>query len=73
MVGFSLVIGFTAALARRAHVPEPVFPAVYLTAAAAYFLVTRHPTAARLRSSVAAATTALRAADLGRHAETTDA
>jgi UDP-GlcNAc:undecaprenyl-phosphate GlcNAc-1-phosphate transferase len=66
MVGFSLVIGFAAALARRAHVPEPVFPAVYLTATAAYFLITRGPTVARLRTSVATATTALRSADLGR-------
>ena len=41
LVAGSLAVGLVAALARRAHVPEPVFPAVYLSAALAYFLVTR--------------------------------
>ena len=41
LTGLTLAIGFIAANARRFHVPEPVFPAVYLAAAAAYFLVSR--------------------------------
>jgi UDP-GlcNAc:undecaprenyl-phosphate/decaprenyl-phosphate GlcNAc-1-phosphate transferase len=41
LVTGSLAVGLVAALSRRAHVPEPVFPAVYLTATFAYFLVTR--------------------------------
>ena len=41
LVGLSLSIGFVAALARRAHVPEPLFPAVYLTATVAYFIISR--------------------------------
>jgi UDP-GlcNAc:undecaprenyl-phosphate GlcNAc-1-phosphate transferase len=41
LVAVTLVVGFSAALARRAHVPEPVFPAVYLSATFAYFLITR--------------------------------
>jgi UDP-GlcNAc:undecaprenyl-phosphate GlcNAc-1-phosphate transferase len=41
LVGLSLVIGFAAANARRIHVPEPVFPAVYLLSAAGYFLLSR--------------------------------
>jgi hypothetical protein len=41
LVSVSLTIGFAAALSRRAHVPEPVFPAVYLAATLAYFLITR--------------------------------
>ncbi|HEY1750112.1 MAG TPA: MraY family glycosyltransferase [Caulobacteraceae bacterium] len=70
LVGASLAVGFTAAMARRAHVPEPVFPLVFVAAAAAYFLATRRPTAAKLRSSVAAArSAALRAADLARPPE----
>lgn len=41
VTGASLTIGLCAALARRAHViPEPVFPAVYLTAAVGYFALT---------------------------------
>jgi UDP-GlcNAc:undecaprenyl-phosphate GlcNAc-1-phosphate transferase len=41
LVTVSLVVGFIAALSRRAHVPEPVFPAVYLAATFAYFFITR--------------------------------
>jgi hypothetical protein len=41
LVTVSLVVGLAASLARRAHVPEPVFPAVYLSATFAYFLITR--------------------------------
>jgi UDP-GlcNAc:undecaprenyl-phosphate GlcNAc-1-phosphate transferase len=41
----TLAIGFLAASARRAHVPEPAFPAIYLAATAAYFLITRRKTA----------------------------
>jgi UDP-GlcNAc:undecaprenyl-phosphate GlcNAc-1-phosphate transferase len=41
LVAGSLAVGLVAALARRAHVPEPVFPAVYLSATFAYFLITR--------------------------------
>jgi UDP-GlcNAc:undecaprenyl-phosphate GlcNAc-1-phosphate transferase len=41
LTGLTLAIGFAAANARRIHVPEPVFPVVYLGAAAAYFLVSR--------------------------------
>jgi UDP-GlcNAc:undecaprenyl-phosphate GlcNAc-1-phosphate transferase len=41
LTGVTLAIGFAAANARRIHVPEPVFPVIYLAAAAAYFLVSR--------------------------------
>lgn len=41
LVTGTLATGLAAALARRAHVPEPVFPAVYLSATFAYFVVTR--------------------------------
>jgi UDP-GlcNAc:undecaprenyl-phosphate GlcNAc-1-phosphate transferase len=41
LVTATLVVGFAAGLARRAHVPEPVFPAVYLSATFAYFVITR--------------------------------
>ena len=41
LVTGSLAVGLLAALARRAHVPEPVFPAIYLTTTFAYFLITR--------------------------------
>jgi UDP-GlcNAc:undecaprenyl-phosphate GlcNAc-1-phosphate transferase len=41
LVSLSLTVGFVAALARRAHVPEPVFPVVYLSAAFAYFFISR--------------------------------
>jgi UDP-GlcNAc:undecaprenyl-phosphate GlcNAc-1-phosphate transferase len=41
LTAVTLAIGFAAANARRIHVPEPVFPAVYLAAAAAYFLISR--------------------------------
>jgi UDP-GlcNAc:undecaprenyl-phosphate GlcNAc-1-phosphate transferase len=41
LTGSSLAIGFVAANARRAHVPEPIFPAIYLIAVVAYFLVSR--------------------------------
>jgi len=37
----SLAIGLAAAEARRIHVPEPIFPAIYLVVAAAYFLISR--------------------------------
>jgi UDP-GlcNAc:undecaprenyl-phosphate GlcNAc-1-phosphate transferase len=43
LVTLSLAIGFAAAVSRRIHVPEPVFPAVYLAATLGYFLVTRRP------------------------------
>src|SRR5579872_1094536 len=41
LTGLTLAIGFVAANARRIHVPEPVFPAIYLAASAGYFLVSR--------------------------------
>jgi UDP-GlcNAc:undecaprenyl-phosphate/decaprenyl-phosphate GlcNAc-1-phosphate transferase len=41
LTGVTLAVGFLAATARRAHVPEPAFPAVYLAATAVYFIVTR--------------------------------
>jgi UDP-GlcNAc:undecaprenyl-phosphate GlcNAc-1-phosphate transferase len=41
LTGVTLAIGFLAATARRAHVPEPVFPVVYIAATAAYFVFTR--------------------------------
>jgi UDP-GlcNAc:undecaprenyl-phosphate/decaprenyl-phosphate GlcNAc-1-phosphate transferase len=41
LTGLTLAIGFAAANARRIHVPEPVFPVVYLVAAGAYFLVSQ--------------------------------
>jgi len=41
LTGVTLAVGFAAANARRIHVPEPVFPAVYLAAATGYFLVSR--------------------------------
>jgi UDP-GlcNAc:undecaprenyl-phosphate GlcNAc-1-phosphate transferase len=41
LTGLTLAIGLAAGTARRAHVPEPVFPVVYLAAAAGYFLVSR--------------------------------
>jgi len=41
LVGLTLVIGFAAANARRVHVPEPLFPGIYLAAAAAYYLLSR--------------------------------
>jgi UDP-GlcNAc:undecaprenyl-phosphate GlcNAc-1-phosphate transferase len=49
LVTITLAVGFTAAVARRAHVPEPVFPIVYLSATCAYFFITRRalPRAAR--------------------------
>jgi UDP-GlcNAc:undecaprenyl-phosphate GlcNAc-1-phosphate transferase len=41
LVGLTLAIGFAAANARRVHVPEPLFPGIYLAAAAAYYLLSR--------------------------------
>ena len=41
LTGAALVIGFVAAWGRRIHVPEPIFPAIYLAAAAGYFLISR--------------------------------
>jgi UDP-GlcNAc:undecaprenyl-phosphate GlcNAc-1-phosphate transferase len=41
LTALTLVVGFVAGNARRAHIPEPVFPVVYLAAAAAYFVATR--------------------------------
>jgi len=41
LVGMTLVIGFVAGNARLVHVPEPIFPVVYLSAAAAYYLLSR--------------------------------
>jgi UDP-GlcNAc:undecaprenyl-phosphate GlcNAc-1-phosphate transferase len=41
LTGLTLAIGFVAANARRIHVPEPVFPMIYLAAAAGYYLVSR--------------------------------
>jgi len=45
LTGATLAIGFVAATARRAHVPEPVFPIVYIAATAAYFMFTRRRSA----------------------------
>jgi UDP-GlcNAc:undecaprenyl-phosphate GlcNAc-1-phosphate transferase len=49
LVTITLAVGFSAAVARRVHVPEPVFPIVYLSATCAYFFLTRRalPRAAR--------------------------
>ncbi len=44
LTGLSFAIGFAAATARRAHVPEPVFPAVFLAATVGYLLATRKRT-----------------------------
>jgi UDP-GlcNAc:undecaprenyl-phosphate GlcNAc-1-phosphate transferase len=41
LTGLTLAIGFAAATARKVHVPEPVFPAVYLAAAGGYFMISR--------------------------------
>lgn len=41
LAGVSFVVGFAAANARRAHVPEPVFPIIYLAATVGYFIVSR--------------------------------
>jgi UDP-GlcNAc:undecaprenyl-phosphate GlcNAc-1-phosphate transferase len=41
LTALTLAIGFVAASARRIHIPEPVFPVVYLAAAAAYFMVSQ--------------------------------
>ncbi len=41
LTALTLAIGFAAANARRIHLPEPVFPLIYLAAAAVYFLVSR--------------------------------
>ncbi|HEX3406558.1 MAG TPA: MraY family glycosyltransferase [Caulobacteraceae bacterium] len=48
LVMTTLAVGFSAALARRVHVPEPVFPVVYLSVTCAYFFITRR---ARRRTS----------------------
>jgi UDP-GlcNAc:undecaprenyl-phosphate/decaprenyl-phosphate GlcNAc-1-phosphate transferase len=64
LTGASLAIGLAAATARRIHVPEPVFPAIYLAAAAIYFLVSRR-TGDRLAAPVAPQIV-IRAADSGR-------
>jgi UDP-GlcNAc:undecaprenyl-phosphate GlcNAc-1-phosphate transferase len=55
LTGVTLAIGFLAASARRAHVPEPVFPVVYLAATAAYFFLTRHRTEPRAQGAAARA------------------
>ncbi len=41
LVTITLAVGLAAAAARLAHVPEPVFPIVYLSATCAYFFITR--------------------------------
>jgi UDP-GlcNAc:undecaprenyl-phosphate/decaprenyl-phosphate GlcNAc-1-phosphate transferase len=41
LVAITLGVGLAAAAARLAHVPEPVFPVVYLSATCAYFFITR--------------------------------
>jgi UDP-GlcNAc:undecaprenyl-phosphate GlcNAc-1-phosphate transferase len=41
LVAITLAVGFTAAVARRVHLPEPVFPIVYLSVTCAYFFITR--------------------------------
>ncbi len=46
LVTATLTVGFAAAVARRIHVPEPVFPGVYLSATFAYFFVSRRRRAA---------------------------
>jgi UDP-GlcNAc:undecaprenyl-phosphate GlcNAc-1-phosphate transferase len=50
LVAVTLLVGFCAALARRAHVPEPLFPAVYLAATCAYFIITRRAMRQRVRA-----------------------
>jgi UDP-GlcNAc:undecaprenyl-phosphate GlcNAc-1-phosphate transferase len=51
LTGVSFAIGFVAANARRAHVPEPLFPVVYLAAVVGYFFVSRRGGAAWARSA----------------------
>ncbi len=41
LVGLTLGVGFAAANARLVHVPEPVFPVVYLAAASSYYFLSR--------------------------------
>jgi len=50
LVTITLAVGFTAALGRLAHVPEPVFPVVYLSATCAYFFITRQAMRSAARS-----------------------
>jgi UDP-GlcNAc:undecaprenyl-phosphate GlcNAc-1-phosphate transferase len=50
LVGLTLLIGLLAGVARLVHVPEPVFPLVYLTAAAGYFVLSRRAKADVSRS-----------------------
>ncbi len=47
LTGISLLIGLAAALARRAHLDEPVFPAVYLAGSLAYVIALRRPLTTR--------------------------
>jgi UDP-GlcNAc:undecaprenyl-phosphate GlcNAc-1-phosphate transferase len=66
LVGLTLLIGLAASVARRSHVPEPLFPAIFLAAAGAYFYASQRPTAEALRRVARAATGAARGADLVR-------
>ena len=50
LVGITLAVGFTAAVSRRVHVPEPVFPVVYLSVTCAYFFITRRALRPAVRS-----------------------
>ena len=61
LTGLTLAIGFAAANARRIHVTEPVFPVIYLAAAAGYFVVSRRA-GDRLAPPQAMAQVVLRAA-----------
>lgn len=70
LTGLSLAVGFVAALARRAHVPEPVFPVVYLAVAAGYYLVSRRGAQGAREAGKVLEIKSHRVADPGRlHAE----
>jgi len=73
LVGLTLLIGLAASLARRSHVPEPLFPLIFLAAAAAYFYASQRPTAEAGRRIARAAASATRGPDLARPAEGTEA
>jgi UDP-GlcNAc:undecaprenyl-phosphate GlcNAc-1-phosphate transferase len=64
LVGLTLLIGLAASLARRSHVPEPLFPLVFLAAAAIYFYASQRPTAEAARRIARAAASAAHRADL---------
>jgi UDP-GlcNAc:undecaprenyl-phosphate/decaprenyl-phosphate GlcNAc-1-phosphate transferase len=68
LVGVTLLIGLAASLARRSHAPEPLFPLIFLAAAAIYFHASQRPTAEAARRIARAAANAARGPDLARAA-----